>query len=260
MNSALHQRINDVVMSAKTGQKTVSARGLSRSFGARIAVNQVSLELEQGEVLGLLGPNGAGKTTIMRLLTGNLAPNAGRIEICGMDMQKKTLRAKACIGYLPEIPPLYRELTIDEYLRLAATLRRLPRAKIDGAIRKAVERCGLDDVRRRLIGSLSKGYQQRAGIAQAIIHDPAVIILDEPTAGLDPNQMRDIRLLIRELGTVGSVIFSTHALSEVESVCDRVQIINHGQQVFEGSVGMMKQEGARLEEIFTQSTMEKIET
>ena len=123
-----------------------------------------------------------------------------------------------------------------------------------------MERCGLDNVRRRLIGSLSKGYQQRAGIAQAIIHDPAVIILDEPTSGLDPNQMRDVRSLIRELGAMRSVIFSTHALSEVESVCDRVQIINYGRQVFEGSVDMMKLEGTRLEEIFTQSTMEKIET
>ena len=247
-------------MSAKTEQKTVSAHDLSRYFGARIAVDQVSLELEQGEVLGLLGPNGAGKTTIMRLLTGNLAPNNGKVEICGMDLQKQTLKAKACIGYLPEIPPLYRELTIDEYLWLAVKLRRLARSKTDDAIRKAVERCGLDNVRRRLIGSLSKGYQQRAGIAQAIIHDPAVIILDEPTSGLDPNQMRDVRSLIRELGAMRSVIFSTHALSEVESVCDRVQIINHGRQVFEGSVDMMKLEGTRLEEIFTQSTMEKIET
>jgi ABC-2 type transport system ATP-binding protein len=247
-------------MSAKTEQKTVSAHGLSRYFGARIAVDQVSLELGQGEVLGLLGPNGAGKTTIMRLLTGNLAPNNGKVEICGMDLQKQTLKAKACIGYLPEIPPLYRELTIDEYLRLAVKLRRLARSKTDDAIRKAVERCGLENVRRRLIGSLSKGYQQRAGIAQAIIHDPAVIILDEPTSGLDPNQMRDVRALIRELGAMRSVIFSTHALSEVESVCDRVQIINHGRQVFESSVDMMKLEGTRLEEIFTQSTMEKIET
>jgi ABC-2 type transport system ATP-binding protein len=247
-------------MSAKTEQKTVSAHGLSRYFGARTAVDQVSLELRQGEVLGLLGPNGAGKTTIMRLLTGNLAPSTGKVEICGMDLQKQTLGAKACIGYLPEVPPLYRELTIDEYLRLAVRLRRLARAKTDDAIRKAVERCGLENVRRRLIGSLSKGYQQRAGIAQAIIHDPAVIILDEPTSGLDPNQMRDVRSLIRELGAVRSVIFSTHALSEVESVCDRVQIINHGRQVFEGSVDMMKLEGTRLEEIFTQSTLEKIET
>jgi ABC-2 type transport system ATP-binding protein len=247
-------------MSAKTEQKTVSAHGLSRYFGARIAVDQVSLELGQGEVLGLLGPNGAGKTTIMRLLTGNLAPNNGKVEICGMDLQKQTLKAKACIGYLPEIPTLYRELTIDEYLWLAVNLRRLARSKTDDAIRKAVERCGLDNVRRRLIGSLSKGYQQRAGIAQAIIHDPAVIILDEPTSGLDPNQMRDVRSLIRELGAMRSVIFSTHALSEVESVCDRVQIINHGRQVFEGSVDMMKLEGTRLEEIFSQSTMERIET
>ena len=127
-------------MSAKTEQKTISAHDLSRYFDARIAVNQISLELRKGEVLGLLGPNGAGKTTIMRLLTGNLAPNAGRVEICGMDLQKKTREAKACIGYLPEIPPLYRELTIDEYLRLAARLRRLARSKTDDAIRKAVER------------------------------------------------------------------------------------------------------------------------
>ena len=172
---------------------TISARGLSRSFGSHVAVNNITLELKRGEVLGLLGPNGAGKTTTMQMLTGNLAPSSGAISICGIDLFDEPIAAKARIGYLPEVPPLYRELTVDEYLILAAKLHRVPRASRADAIAAAKQRCGLTDSGRKLIGTLSKGYQQRVGIAQAIVHRPDVVILDEPTIGLDPNQIREIR-------------------------------------------------------------------
>ena len=252
--------LRDFAMAVKAGRMTISALGLYRCFGARIAVHDVNLELKQGEVLGFLGPNGAGKTTVMRLLTGNLAPSAGRVEICGIDLLENPREAKARIGYLPEVPPLYRELTVNEYLRLAARLHLVEDGKIDSALEKTAQRCGLSNMGKRLIGSLSKGYQQRVGIAQAIIHDPEVVIFDEPTAGLDPNQMRDIRTLIGELGAERSVILSTHILPEVESLCDRVQIINEGRLVFGGSMDALKQEGTKLEEVFVRSTMGNFET
>jgi ABC-2 type transport system ATP-binding protein len=233
---------------------TISARGLCRNFGAHVAVREIDLELKRGEVLGFLGPNGAGKTTIMRMLTGNLAPSAGSVEICGIDLLEKPRDAKAHIGYLPEIPPLYRELTVNEYLQLAARLHRISNAKIRFALDNTIQRCGLNDSGKRLIGSLSKGYQQRVGIAQAIIHDPDVIILDEPTVGLDPNQLREIRTLIRELGTERSVVLSTHILPEVESICDRVQIIHEGRMVFSDSIGGLKLKETSLEEVFMRFT------
>jgi ABC-2 type transport system ATP-binding protein len=219
---------------------TVSAQSLSRSYGANPAVRDVSLQLRRGEVLGLLGPNGAGKTTTMKMLTGNLAPTSGEVSICGIDMIEKPTLAKARIGYLPEIPPLYKELKVDEYLRLAGRLHRVRRPRLTEAVERAKVRCGLMDMSARLIGSLSKGYQQRVGIAQAIIHDPDVIILDEPTIGLDPNQIREIRTLIRDLGRDHSLILSTHILPEVEAVCDRVQILHRGQVVFNDSIDALK--------------------
>lgn len=219
---------------------TISARGLTRSFGVHLAVNDLTLELKRGEVLGFLGPNGAGKTTTMNMLTGNLAPSRGEISICGIDLIEEPVAAKARVGYLPEVPPLYRELTVDEYLRLAARLHRVPRARRRDAVANAKQRCGLADAGARLIGTLSKGYQQRVGIAQAIVHAPDVVILDEPTIGLDPNQIREIRGLIRELGGAHSVILSTHILPEVEAVCDRVQILHHGNLVYSDSIAALK--------------------
>jgi ABC-2 type transport system ATP-binding protein len=211
---------------------TISARGLTRSFGGHVAVNNIDLDLRRGEVLGFLGPNGAGKTTTMQMLTGNLAPSRGAISICGIDLLEQPVGAKARIGYLPEVPPLYRDLTVDEYLTLAAKLHRMPRARRREAVKAARERCGLGETGGKLIATLSKGYQQRVGIAQAIVHAPDVVILDEPTVGLDPIQIREIRALIRELGGSHSVILSTHILPEVEAVCDRVQIMHHGRIVY----------------------------
>jgi ABC-2 type transport system ATP-binding protein len=236
---------------------TVSAKDLSHSYGSRSAVRNIGFELRQGEVLGLLGPNGAGKTTTLQMLAGCLAPSTGAIEICDINLLEHPRAAKALLGYLPETPPLYRELTVDEYLRLAARLHRIPRNEIAVAVNKTKQRCGLSEAGNRLVGNLSKGYQQRVGIAQAIVHNPRVVILDEPTVGLDPIQIREIRSLIRELGGEHSVILSTHILPEVESVCDRIQIMNQGKLIFGGDMAELKQtypEQANLEEVFIQLT------
>ncbi|MBM3359281.1 MAG: ATP-binding cassette domain-containing protein [Betaproteobacteria bacterium] len=228
-------------MSEPIAATTISARALARSFGTHVAVNNIALELKRGEVLGFLGPNGAGKTTTMQMLTGNLAPTRGAISICGIDLLEQPAAAKARIGYLPEVPPLYRDLTVDEYLTLAAKLHRVPRARRAEATANAKQRCGLADVGAKLIGNLSKGYKQRVGLAQAIVHGPDVVILDEPTVGLDPNQIREIRGLIRELGGLHSVILSTHILPEVEAACDRVQIMHHGNIVYSDTIAALKQ-------------------
>jgi ABC-2 type transport system ATP-binding protein len=214
----------------------VQVEDLHRQYGQRVAVQGLSFQLAQGEILGLLGPNGAGKTSTLQMLSGNLAPSAGRILIQGVDLLDEPLQAKAAIGYLPEVPPLYPDLTVDEYLLYCAGLRRIPKLKRRAACDAARERCGLKDVGRRVIGNLSKGYQQRVGIAQAILHSPAVVILDEPTVGLDPIQIREVRALITELGKEHGVILSTHILPEVQAVCSRVQIIHRGRSVFADSL------------------------
>jgi len=219
---------------------TVEANDLTRAYGGRAVVSDVNFNLNKGEVLGFLGPNGAGKSTTMKMLTGNLAPTAGTVKICGIDMIENPKEAKALIGYLPETPPLYRELTVDEMLALSARIHGIPRAKVKRAVDVAKERTGLTEMGKRLCENLSTGYQQRVGIAQAIIHHPMVVVLDEPTRGLDPIQIRDIRALIKELGGEHSVILSTHILPEVEMVCDRVQIIHQGKLVFSGEIDALK--------------------
>jgi ABC-2 type transport system ATP-binding protein len=227
-------------MTTPAAEITVAARGLGRNYGAFTAVAGLDITLRRGEILGFLGPNGAGKSTSMQMLTGNLAPSTGEVAICGVDLLEHPTAAKARIGYLPETPPLYRELNVREYVDLAARLRRVAKTQRRAAVDRALARCGLTDVARQLIGTLSKGYQQRVGIAQAIVHAPDVVILDEPTIGLDPNQIRDIRQLIRELGTSHSVILSTHILPEVETVCDRVLILHRGKQVFADTIAALK--------------------
>jgi gliding motility-associated transport system ATP-binding protein len=218
------------------GTVLVEVKHLSRFYGTLQAVKDVSFTIRQGEVLGFLGPNGAGKTTTMQIISGNLAPSGGSVGIAGHDLLENPRAAKAAIGYLPESPPLYRELTVDEYLDYCAALNHVARARRKIAREHAKERCGLSDAGRRLIGNLSKGFQQRVGIAQAIIHLPPVVILDEPTVGLDPIQIREIRALIRELGREHGVILSTHILPEVQTTCDHVQIINNGELVLNESI------------------------
>lgn len=235
-------------LSNAPSQITLSAQNLARSFGNRQIIHDLTLELKRGEVLGLLGPNGAGKSTTLQMLTGCLLPDktpqaGSKIEICGINMLKHPAQAKAQIGYLPETPPLYRELSVNAYLTFAARLRGMSRADTSGALTRVKQRCGLEPVSQKIISTLSKGYQQRVGIAQAIIHNPAVIVLDEPTVGLDPSQIRDIRNLIRELGDTSSVILSTHLLSEVESVCDRVEIMQHGKLIYSDSSQQMQHYG-----------------
>ncbi len=237
-----------------TSATTILAQNVCRNYGSYVAVCNINLELKRGEVLGLLGPNGAGKSTTMRMLTGNLAPSAGSIEVCGIDLLSNPQEAKMHLGFLPEIPPLYQDMTVDEYLVFAARLHRIDTYEIGQKLDGIKQRCGLEDRSRHLIGTLSKGFQQRVGIAQAIIHSPDVIILDEPTVGLDPNQIREIRKLIRELGNSSSVILSTHILSEVESICDRVQIMCKGSVVFDQAITELKQQETNLEMIFTQLT------
>ena len=207
--------------------------GIDRYFGPIHAVKDLSFELRAGEVLGFLGPNGAGKSTTMKILCGALAPSAGQVLIAGVDLFTAPREAKRRLGYLPEEPPLYRDLTVDEYLCFCARIRGLD--NIGPAVGEVKVRCGLDDVGHRLIDNLSKGFAQRVGIAQAIIHRPDVVVLDEPTTGLDPIQIREIRMLIRELGGEHSVILSTHILPEANSVCDRVLILHHGELVLDAN-------------------------
>jgi ABC-2 type transport system ATP-binding protein len=226
-----------------TATITLSARNLSRRYGHRDIIQNVTLELKQGEVLGLLGHNGAGKSTTLQILAGALTPHSGQIEICGFNLQLQPDQAKACIGYLPETPPLYREMRVDDFLTFVAKLHRLPKNRLPDALAEAKERCGLATSGKKIIGTLSKGYQQRVGIAQAIIHHPQVIILDEPTVGLDPAQIRDIRALIRALGDSHSVILSTHLLGEVENICDRVEIMQKGRLIYGDSSARMQAYG-----------------
>lgn len=219
----------------------VQVENLSRFYQNHRAINQLSFTLKAGEVLGFLGPNGAGKSTTMQVISGNLAPSEGEVSIAGHDILESPREAKQHLGYLPEQPPVYRDASVDEYLRYCARLHRIARGQVNASVDRVKQQCGLEDVGRRLIGNLSKGYQQRVGIAQAIVHDPQVIILDEPTVGLDPIQIREIRALIRNLGSQHSVILSTHILSEVQATCDRVQIIRAGELIYSASTESLNQ-------------------
>ena len=201
----------------------------SRRLGGRAVVRALELEVARGEVLGLLGVNGAGKSTTLRMIAGVLAPSQGRVVIDGEDPYERPAIARRRIGYLPEVPPLHAELTPLEFLAFCARLRGLPRASIAAAVERALERSGLGEVRRRPIAALSKGFRQRVGIAQAIVHEPALIVLDEPASGLDPVQALNLRELVRSLGTTHAVVLSTHLLPDVAACCDRVAILHHGE-------------------------------
>ena len=213
----------------------IVVENLSKKYGNFEAVKDVSFSVGRVEVLGFLGPNGAGKTTIMKILTGYHFPSAGQVRIDGISAEEEPEEIKKRIGYLPESNPLYGDLSPDEYLSFAASVRLIPKGERQKAVDKAVSACGLEGYRKQRIDSLSKGYRQRVGLAQAIIHDPPILILDEPTSGLDPNQIIEIRSLIRELGKSKTVILSTHILQEVEAVCSRVLILNEGRIAAQGT-------------------------
>jgi len=214
----------------------LAAHELSRYYHGRQVLYDIDLELRRGEVLGFLGPNGAGKSTTMNILCGVLAPHAGRVEICGHDLARSPVQAKRHLGYLPEVPPLHVDATVDEYLDYCARLRGLDATGARDAIAQAKQHCDLGDVGNRLIGNLSKGYRQRAGIAQALLHKPAVVVLDEPTSGLDPNQIRMVRETIESLAAEHAIILSTHVLSEAQMLCNRVAILNHGRIAFNETI------------------------
>jgi len=235
----------------------IEAQGLSKRYGDFVAVDDVSFEIGPGEVVGFLGPNGAGKTTTMRMLTGFMPPTDGSVRIAGHDVFGEPQAARRAIGYLPETPPLYPEMDVHGYLKYVATIQDVPRSERASAVDRAIERCGLGEVRRRLIGALSKGFRQRTGLAGAIVHTPPVLVLDEPTVGLDPIQILEIRSLIKDLAAGEgdhAVILSTHILAEVEAICGRVILIHRGRKVEDAPLAELTAGGRSLEGLFARET------
>jgi ABC-2 type transport system ATP-binding protein len=223
----------------------IEASQITKIYGGRRVVEEVSFRVAKGEILGFLGPNGAGKTTTMRILTGFVPPSSGTAKVAGFDVLDHPLEVKQRLGYLPEHPPLYREMLVRAFLEFVATIRGVPRGRIAVQVDRATERCGLTDVAGRPIGLLSKGYQQRVGLAQAILHEPDILILDEPTIGLDPSQIREIRQLIKGFSGDHTVILSTHILAEVTMTCDRVLIINEGRIAAEDTLEALAARGQK---------------
>ena len=231
---------------------------LTKSFGPFIAVDDISFSLKRGEVLGFLGPNGAGKTTTMRMITGFLTPTKGKISVCGNDVAENPIEIKEKIGYVPEGAPLYGEMTVMNFLKFIADVRKIPKNKVDNAIHNAIKKLGLELVLYQQVETLSKGYKRRVGLSQAIIHDPDVLILDEPTDGLDPNQKHEVRKLIKEMASTKAIIISTHILEEVDAVCTRAMIIANGRMVVDKTpkdllLGAPK--GASLDDVFRTLTI-----
>lgn len=227
----------------------IEVEALSRRYGSRLAVNEVSFRIEPGEIVGFLGPNGAGKTTTLRMLTGYLAPTSGNIRIDGIDAVTDSIRARERLGYMLEGVPLYREMRVYEYLRHRGALKNV--SDVGAAVDRSLDLAGVADARTRIVGQLSKGYRQRVGLAEALIADPPILILDEPTSGLDPNQVRRFRELVRGFSGKKTVLLSTHILSEVEAVCDRVIIIREGKKVADLVPG---DSDTSLEDVFAKLT------
>jgi ABC-2 type transport system ATP-binding protein len=221
----------------------IQVEGLSKKYARQVAVNNISFSVDKGDIVGFLGPNGAGKTTTMRILTCFMPPSAGRASVAGFDVFEKPFEVKKRIGYLPEAPPVYPEMSVVDYLRFVGQLKGVPGSELKRRTEEVMERCAVADVKGKLIGKLSKGYRQRVGLAQAIIHNPDVLILDEPTSGLDPKQINETRELIKGLAGEHTIILSTHILPEVEAVCKKVIIINKGQLVATDSVEHLKHRG-----------------
>jgi ABC-2 type transport system ATP-binding protein len=235
-----------------SGSSFVRVENLGHRFAGQRVLDDITFDVGRGEILGLLGPNGAGKSTTLRILSGTLAPDHGRVMIGDADVHAQPVLGKSRLGYLPDTPPIYPELSVDEYLRFCASLRGVANRELSVRVGEAKERCALEGCADRLIGHLSKGYQQRVGIAQAIVHRPMLVILDEPTVGLDPLQIRDIRVLIAELAGEHSVILSSHLLAEVQTTCDRVQIIDRGRGVLNQPIAQLQQNNRQLKVSFTQ--------
>ena len=219
----------------------IQAKSLTKKYGSRKAISDVSFTVNKGEVVGFLGPNGAGKTTTMKILTGYMAPNQGEVYLDGVDVFKEPFIAKKKLGYLPEIPPVYSDMTVEDYLKYVARLKLCTKEKIPKLVEGAIEKANLQDVRKRLIQNLSKGFKQRTGLAQALVSDPDILILDEPTVGLDPQQVIEIRETLKQLKGQHTIILSTHILSEVQISCDRVIIINEGKIITEDSLEGLSQ-------------------
>src|ERR1022692_1127937 len=228
----------------------IEVRNLTKVYGNFVAIRDVSFTADRGSILGFLGPNGAGKTTTMRIITGFMPATAGTVVIDGLDIFEDSLEARRKIGYLPENPPLYSDMRVDAYLRFVARLRGVSRSNIENALEHALDVCGLEDMAHRICGQLSKGYRQRVGLAQALIHDPPVLVLDEPTIGLDPRQIHEIRGLIKTLASgERTVVLSTHILPEVAQICDKVVIINEGRVALQEKLSALPA-GTSLEDVF----------
>ncbi len=225
----------------------ITVENVTRRYGTQKAVDNISFHVRTGEVLGFLGPNGAGKTTTMKIITGLLAPNSGDVTVGNYSVLKNPEQVKRLIGYLPENNPLYPDMGVIDYLEYSARLQGIAREKIKPRLAEMIRICGLGEEKHKQIGELSKGYRQRVGLAQAMIHDPKVLILDEPTSGLDPNQIVEIRKLIKELGREKTVILSTHILPEVEATCDRILIINKGKIVADGTPDSLRRQATGRE-------------
>lgn len=218
----------------------LEAEHLVKRYGDQTAVKDLSFHLTENRVYGLLGPNGAGKSTTMNMITGYISPTSGKIRVCGFDPEEEPEKARKCIGYLPEIPPLYPDMTIEEYLLTAAELKKVPKSARKASVEDAMERVFISERRDRLIRNLSKGYKQRVGIAQTLLGDPKIIILDEPTVGLDPRQVLEIRDLVKGLGKNHTVIVSSHILTEISEVCDHVMIMNRGELIASGNAAELE--------------------
>ncbi len=236
----------------------IKVEGLTKRYGDVTAIEDLSFCVEKGEIVGFLGPNGAGKTTTMRIVTGFLASTDGTVTVSGYDIFEKPIEAKKRIGYLPEQPPLYADMTVGGYLKFVSKIRGVPRSGRAEAIDRVVERCGLKEARKTIIGKLSKGYRQRVGLAQAMIHEPDVLILDEPTIGLDPKQIIEIRELVKALAGEQTIILSTHILPEVMMICQRCLIIDRGRIVADDSLAALTAEES-LESVFLKLTTEDVQ-
>jgi ABC-2 type transport system ATP-binding protein len=233
---------------------SIRIQHLTKQYGLQKAVNEVSFEVKVGEIVGFLGPNGAGKSTTMKIATGYVAASSGSVEVCGFDVAKQVMDVRRNIGYLPEHNPLYTDMYVKEFLRFVGKLYSLSNDTLARRVTEMIDICGLGVEQHKKIGQLSKGYRQRVGLAQALIHNPAVLILDEPTTGLDPNQLAEIRGLIKSVGREKTVLFSSHIMQEVEAICDRVVVINRGRIVADSPLADLRQEGRPLEDIFRELT------